>query len=777
MLKNALLVLGTILVHSLLYAQQYKTSTLLLQINPQGSVIGIVSSDAAEYAVSIEPSPLLQLVKSGKTIAPVKAEYKKGTITLLYPEGDKALVKVSEKKDYLRFELADISDNVDAVIWGPLNNSIKDTIGNTVGVVRNKDFAFGLQCLNEKTTGGKMVNDEGAVYDRGTTATERAFGSSLQAFTINRSHDRVITVWEKWQGATIKGIPEGGLKGSAIAVFGCIPSQALNTIKVITTQEKLPYATWKGEWIKTSAASGAPYMITSFTENNIDSFLTVAKQMGLAGVYHEGPFDTWGHFELDKKSFPNGRAGFKKCADKAHAMGLRIGFHTLTTFMTTNDPYVSPKPSQDLALAGTDTLMEDITADATEITVSNPEHFTMRSDLNSVIIGDEIVRYMTVSKEAPYKLTGCTRGAFGTTKSAHKGKSAVSRLVDYPYHVFFPDYQLQKEVAKNIADFINETGADQMDFDGHEGTYSCGMGDFGFCSFANDVFRQVNHPVVFGSSRANHNFWHINNYLNWGEPWYGGFRESQTDYRITNQKYLQDNYMPNMLGWFLITQNSTPEDIDWMLARAAGFNAGYALVVRREALANKNLPRIVEQINLWNEAQKKKVFSKEQLERLKNPSNEVRLTKKENNYYLESFHKFAFEHKAKVVQPGEPTTSNFSFTNSKEKQTPQITITAHGEDGAIINPVIEIDNAYRLEIPVTLAAGESLVMNEGNVASIYNSKGKFIKTINISSQLPSLETGSHSLSFDAGMDANASVKAAITVRLSEKTEQLIGTAR
>ncbi|MDI3319488.1 hypothetical protein [Pinibacter soli] len=772
MLKNVLLLIGAVLVQNMLFAQQYNTSTFSLQLNDKGSVASIRNNQSTEYSVASDPGLLLQLVKNGGTIAPTKAEYKKGIIALLYPGGYKAAVKVSVNKDYVRFELTDISDNIDAVIWGPLNNSIKDTIGNTVGVVRNKEFAFGIQCLNEKTTGGKMVNDEGAVYERGTTATAAAFGSSLQAFTINRSHDRVITVWEKWQGATVKGSPEGGLKGSAVAIFGCSPSQVLNTIKTITKQENLPFATWNGEWIKASAASGAPYMITSFSENNIDSFLTVAKQMGMAGVYHEGPFETWGHFVLDKKSFPNGREGFKKCVDKAHSMGLRVGFHTLTTFMTTNDAYVSPKPSQHLALAGTDTLAGDVTADATEITVNSPLHFTMRSDLNSVIIGDEIVRYMSVSTDAPYKLSGCTRGAFGTTKSAHKAKDRVSRLVDYPYHVFFPDFQLQKEVAKNIADFINETGADQMDFDGHEGTYSCGMGDLGMCSFADDVFRQVKHPVVFGSSRANHYFWHINNYLNWGEPWYGSMRESQTDYRIDNQKYLQDNYMPNMLGWFLITANSTPDDIDWMLARAAGFNAGYALVVRQDALANKNMPRIIEQINLWTEAQKKKMFNQSQIEWLKNPANEVRLSKKENSYYLESFHKFSFEHKAKVLQPGEPATSNFTFINNKEKQRPQITITAHGDDGSIINPVIEIDNAFRLEIPVTLAAGQSLAMSEGNVASIYNSKGKFIKKIELTNQLPVLEKGTHSLSFEAGMDANGSVKAVITVRLSEKTEQL-----
>jgi hypothetical protein len=37
----------------------------------------------------------------------------------------------------------------------------------------------------------------------------------------------------------------------------------------------------------------------------------------------------------------------------------------------------------------------------------------MRSDLNSVLIGEEIVRFMDVAKTPPYKLTGCVRGAFG----------------------------------------------------------------------------------------------------------------------------------------------------------------------------------------------------------------------------------------------------------------------------------------------------------------------------------------------------------------------------
>lgn len=756
-----------------LLAQQFVAGPLSIKLDNKGKVVSIKNNEfPKEYVALNSEGNLLQIVKDSKNIEAEKAAFSKNTITLFFPEGEKAVVKVGTTKSYLRFELVDISDKVEAVTWGSFNNTIADTIGNTVGVVRNSDFAFGLQCLNIKTSGGELTNEEGAVYETGSTAVAKPFGSSLQAFTINRQNDRTIKVWNRWPDVIVKGIKDGGLRGSAIALFGSKPNQVLTVIETIAKEEKLPYAQWKNEWIKTSAACGQAYMITSFNENNIDAFLSLASRMGMAGVYHEDPFETWGHFELKKDVFPHGREGFKKCVEKAHALGLRLGFHTLTTFITTNDAYVTPKPHPGLALAGTDLITENITADATAITVSSNTHFTLRSDLNSVIIGDEIIRFMGVSETAPYKLTGCIRGAFGTTKTNHSAGTKVSRLVDHPYKVFFPGWQLQKEIATNIANFINETGADQMDFDGHEGTFANGIGDLSFNSFAEEVFKQSNHPMVFGSSRANHYFWHINNYLNWGEPWYGGFRESQSDVRIANQKFLESNYLPNMLGWFLITAQTSPEDVDWMLARAAGFNAGYSLVVREDALANKSMNEIINLINIWTAAKNKKLFTAQQKEWLKNPDNEAHLTKAGENYLMERYRKFVFEHQAKILQPGEPLISTWNFENKTSKQQPRIILLANGENGKIDRPVIEIDNSFHLEIPTSLSAGESLLIDNTVSANLYNHKGQLIKKIALGNALPELSVGSHIISFNASMNPKASVKAVITVRLSEKTEQL-----
>ncbi|HTN08727.1 hypothetical protein [Agriterribacter sp.] len=761
---------------NLLFAQQkFSSGALSVSIDGKGNITSMESLPAGKnLAPRDSTGVLLQLVKEGKRYKPLAAVFTKNTIALHYPDKQMAKISVTSKKAFLRFELIEISKEADAVIWGPFNTSLAGTIGNTVGVVRSSAFAIGMLALNTKTTGGELVNDEGAVYERGTTAVKKDFGSALQAFTVNRSRDRVITVWNSWKNVPVKGIPEGKPEGSAIAIFGGKPSDVLSIISAIEQTEGLPHPLWKKEWIRQSALTGRPYMITSFSEETIDTLLRYAKSMGLEGIYHEGPFSTWGNFELDKKLFPNGIKGFAKCVQKAHALDLRLGFHTLTTFITTNDAYVTPKPHPHLATAGSSLLQEAIDEHATVINILSPAYFEMRSDLNSIRIGDEIIRFRAVSNNAPYQLLDCVRGAFGTQKSNHPKGAAVSRLIDHPYKVFFPDWILQKEIAGNIARFINDTGADQLDFDGHEGTYATGMGNLSLEGFAEDVYKAIKHPVVFGSSRSGHYFWHMNDYLNWGEPWYGGFRESQSDYRIDNQVYYENNYMPNMLGWFLITSQTKPEDVDWMLARAAGYHAGYALVVRYDAVKNNPfIHEIVEQVNSWTEAQQKNAFSPAQKQWLKIPENDVHLQRDGSNAWkMYRYKKITFEHLPKVLQPGEPTSSEWTFENKTGKQNVQLVLLAAGDKGEISNPVIELDNSLRIQPPLNLKAGQSLVIDHSDTATLYDQKGKFVKKVVLTQALPELSEGNHHLLFDGTFTESADIKVKITLKLLDGTEKV-----
>ena len=77
--------------------------------------------------------------------------------------------------------------------------------------------------------------------------------------------------------------------------------------------------------------------------------LDVAQKGGFKYVYHGGPFETWGHFKLDPGQFPEGDESLRKYSARAAARGARLGLHTLTGFITTNDAYVTPVPDPRLA--------------------------------------------------------------------------------------------------------------------------------------------------------------------------------------------------------------------------------------------------------------------------------------------------------------------------------------------------------------------------------------------------------------------------------------------
>jgi hypothetical protein len=495
--------------------------------------------------------------------------------------------------------------------------------------------------------------------------------------------------------------------------------------------------------------------------------LDYTQQAGLMSLYHEGPFLSWGHFILDPKSFPNGNAGMKACVEKASAKGLRIGVHTLSTFINTNDPYVTPVPDKRLAQTGSSKLSENIISTTAEIPVESDEYFRNigPSTLHAVRIGEELIRFRIVSSEKPWKLLDCQRGAYGTKASGHpKGESACM-LMDYPYNTLFPNFELQQEIAGNLGRFFSETGVSHMDFDGHEGCFSSGEGDYGIQAFAEKVFKETNHALVNGTSRSSHYYWHICHYWNWGEPWYGGFRESQGDYRLENQPFLERNYMPNMLGWFLLSATTGIEDIEWMMARAAGYNAGFALVARFKSLQENPISgQLLGLIKLWQEASKTKIFSADQLTRLKNPENDFHLEKSAQGWKLYPFRKYKFEHVKKVLQPGQPTFSEWQFENKDAGQPLNFTITLAGKEGAISNPVIELDGYFKLELPGEFEAGNSIVC-DGTTIKVYNSKGSFKSEIALKRILPSLSSGKHSVKFDCQFPEEAE----ITIRFIIKT--------
>lgn len=748
------------------------------------------------YALAQHPSPILTLIVQDSLVLPKKAIYlpKEARILLQFQNNLTAQIQVVIKDSHLSFELIRLSNEaaVDVVVWGPYATGINGSIGETIGIVQNASFTIGIQALNPKTLGGYPWKDNdhlpqmdifeqedfedvthakrGVLYSV-EAAKPTNYGSTLQAYTRNRSKDRVIENWGH-QRYVAPAFADGGLIGSKIALFGCATGQTLTTIGAIELAEGLPHPTINGQWVKTSPLINASYLIMDFDETNIDECLGYAQQAGLHYLYHGDPFSTWGKYGLKPSFFPNGIAGLKTCVQKGEQKGIYLGTHTLSNFINTEDAYVTPVPDKRLAKVGGSVLSKSIDAMQTEIEITDPGFFNQfeNNHLHAAQIGNEIIRYVTVSETAPWKLMECTRGAFGTQAAAYTQGAKIEKLADHGYKVFLGNAALNKEIAENVAAVFNATGIRMLDFDGLEGAHSTGLGNYGEALFAKAWYDRLDENIknhfLLGASRSGHYFWHIYSRMNWGEPWYAGFRESQTEYRLLNQKYYKRNLMPGMLGWFKMTANTTLEDIEWLMTRSAAYNAGFAFVMDLKAVKGNGVSaEILNRINLWETARLKGIFPEETSAKMRDLSTEFHLEKGSGNTLkLTQVYSHKFKHFKKERQPGEPLFSAFSFENEAQKQHFSFILTAVQAD--VFQVKIELNRSKNISLPIELKKGQTLKYEGGTEAVLYDSQWNTLKTIPVQPEQFILLSGKNELTLDCKFsEPDAGVEAFLNLEI------------
>jgi hypothetical protein len=221
-----------------------------------------------------------------------------------------------------------------------------------------------------------------------------------------------------------------------------------------------------------------------------------------------------------------------------------------------------------------------------------------------------------------------------------------------------------------------------------------------------------------------------------------------------------------MLGWFMIKSSTIPGDIEWMMARAAGYNAGFAMVLREsELLNNPYTDELLGLIKIWEEARLAGVFSDEQCESLRNNNNEFHLEKRDDKtYVLNSYTNNSFEHEKKVLQPGEPTDSEWNFKNDGGEQKLRFRLTIKGEVGKVENFDLEFDRSFKFNLPKEALAGYSLVCDGSEVLRIYDQKGRFIETFDMGRKPPVMRKGTHYLRFDCQFKGNDDLKVNLIVK-------------
>jgi hypothetical protein len=785
-----------------------RTRTATFAISDKGSLCALSRNADRRSYLAPQPAPVLSVRVGGRLYAPDSAGWDLQTkrLTLRFADaGVSAVLTLEAKPTHVVFELVDIqpTNRAELVLWGPYPTTIGDIIGEVVGVVRDSEFAVGIQGLNAKTLGGYPTreNDIEADYTaddlgnypnlptelkkdqlfRGDTARRTEFGSELQAFCRNRSSGRVIANWGH-ERYLAPAYGDGGVIGSKIALFACPAAQALETIGAIEVAEGLPHPMLDGVWAKVATNANCSYLIVDFSEETIDRAIEMTRRAGLMYLYHSSPFETWGHFKLKASLFPNGWDGLRTCVEKARKAGVRIGVHTLSNFITPNDPYITPKPDPRLARIGSTTLTTNVDALQKEIPVESPEVFRKQTAMNTVVLGDELIHYGSVSAEAPWRLLDCQRGAWGTRATAHAGGNTAAKLMDHDYKVFLTDAELSQEVARNLAKVCNHAGTLQISLDGLEGNWSTGMGQYGRTLFT-EAWYEALLPELRGqindASNPGHFNWHIYTRMNWGEPWYAGFRESQTLYRFKNQLHFERNLMPHMLGWFALRPDTSIEDAEWLLARAAGFDAGFALATSlassAQLAADANsvdaakrfgaiLP-ILEAVKQWETARMAGAFPAEVKAALRDNAREFHLEPvSEGRWNLYAAHTGRFTHDAAQVEA-----TRWTFQNPHAAQRLQWVVRCAGKE-PVTGVTVEVNGKPVLGLEgCVLPAGGSLKYTGGAEACVCDSAWKELSRVPVAAEVAQVGTGEQQIAVGCKSQSGSSLKVELRTLGSAKT--------
>lgn len=735
-------------------AARLSTPHMELALDNRGDITRLsFTANGADYTPNGVASPLMRLYLGGGRYVNSDAmafDESTGIITLTYPNGSVATISTETKGNYLKIRLEELTarDSVEAIAWGPYSTRITDQIGETIGVVRDSIFAFGIQGLDINTVEGMPDNEDGGYGGsfidplpgqelpdslrgrvgekipfvnvnvlgdmpeyvrlwRGGAAAKNATGSEVRLFARDWKKPRTLTLGPRRQ--YVEPIDVDFI-GSGIAMFGCPEPQTLDLIEEIELGEGLPHPMIDGVWLKRWDKANQAYML--YEGGSMDNAMDYADSCNFKLIHAGDMFSSWGHFGLTSNRYPGGADQIKAMTDKARSRGISIGVHTLTMFTSRHDPYITPVPSDSLCKAGSSTITADITADATEIPIADTEFFAFADHTRTTKIGKELIGYSGVSTDQPLRLLNCVRGQFGTKAATHSTGDVIDKLVNDDYSGFFPDIKLQDAYADRLAAVCSETGVDLMDFDGFGGGSPTGHGCYGAGLFLQKWYAALDKYRLTCGAGTFHYGWHLFAFGNWGEPWYDNLRQSQVNYRLENQRYFKRNLLPGMLGWFKLEASYRPEDIEWIQARSAGFDAGYLLRVDEGVERSGFKSQLFESIREWQKARNSHSFTADQITRMQNPKTEFHLEKADGGWNLSEVYLQGDKgHKYRDMQTGEPLLTKHTFDNRGPEQPVQFYAyiqPGESRDGKIRNMVLNINDFQPVTIPGTLQAGDKI---------------------------------------------------------------------
>ena len=542
----------------------------------------------ADRKTLIPSAPLGILVHEGRAHLPVSAKQDGELVSLSFPCGN-CLIRVEDKGRYVKLTLCSVPDGTTGFVFGPYPTTA-DSFGEILGAGWYEDGSVVcIQSLMPKVEEGVIpaVREDltGLTLNRFRSAASRQDGQVyLHCSVKDRTREEIRE--DGFRVQPIQG-EDALVTGSSVALlYAESADELLDSIGGMELAEGLPHPVYEGQYAKKDKRVSSFYFVFDGPDMAQEDRIEAAKEAGVNCVYFSDLFEKWGHFTINAENFPGGVEEVRRDSDEAASCGIVSGAHSLSNFIHTNDEYVTPVPHEHLQIRDRTRLAREIDGGETEICLEEPAGYAEKSTLNVFRIGDELLTYRGFDAEKK-RLTGCTRGAFGTKAVPHPVGSEVLRLKDHPYRTVFPDIVLQDEMAHRLGRRIAECGIGKMSFDGLEGCFETGHGKYAAARFVLETLSEVGPELMCDASIPTHYLWHAFSYNNWGEPFYDSDRRGGMHiHRTRNQAFFKRNLIPPMLGWYKVFladktgrfEATPPENMEYILSRSAAYDAGAALL-------------------------------------------------------------------------------------------------------------------------------------------------------------------------------------------------------
>ena len=433
-----------------------------------------------------------------------------------------------------------------------------------------------------------------------------------------------------------------GLAGAAVAIVASPTPDLRDALKeAVSASDTLPQSPLGGPWAMDAPINRASYLFAVPTEENVEDIIRTLKSIGFNQVQIHGGRGTYrfGDCLPNPNRYPNGVASVKAVIDRLHEEDIYVGMHPYAFFIDKATPWVTPVPDPGLASQATFTLAADLPADATTVPVlqSTADRSTITGFFvrNSVTlrIGEELITYSGVSKEPPYGFTECTRGALGTTASAHPAGTEVHHLKEC-FGLFVPDpySSLFTEVIEANARFFNECGFDTIYQDALDGGDTLGGRENSWhyeARFIWELWSRLERPAAVEYSTFHHHLWVLRSrHGAWDSP--SRAHQQFIDRHVISNRRNDAMYLPSNLGWWAFhawrppqVEPTFPDDIEHWCAKAIGTDSGLSLQGYNMALpAHQRLAAIVKQ---YEELRHAGHFSEDVKARLREPGAEFTL--------------------------------------------------------------------------------------------------------------------------------------------------------